>query len=41
MTPEELSRALREGDEPFLLKRRWIVGMALYNILAVSAILLS
>ncbi len=38
MTPEELGRALREGDEPFLKNRRWIVGLALYNILAMSAI---
>ncbi len=38
MTPEELSRALREGDEPFLQKRRWIVGLSLFNIVAMGAI---
>jgi len=38
MSPEELSRALREGSEPFLKKRRWIVGLALYNIVAMGAI---
>lgn len=38
MSPEELSRALREGDEPFLQRRRWIVGLALYNIVAMGAI---
>lgn len=38
MSPEELGRALREGEEPFLKNRRWIVGLALYNILAMSAI---
>ena len=38
MTPDELSRALREGDDPFLQKRRWIVGLALYNIVAMAAI---
>lgn len=38
MTPEELGRALREGDEPFLKRRRWVVGLALYNIVAMGAI---
>ncbi len=38
MSPEELSRALRGGTEPFLQKRRWIVGLALYNIVAMGAI---
>ncbi len=38
MSPEELSRALREGDDPFLQKRRWIVGLSLYNIVAMGAI---
>ena len=38
MSPEELSRAMREGDEPFLQRRRWIVGLALYNIVAMGAI---
>jgi uncharacterized membrane protein len=38
MTPEELSRALREGDEPFLKKRRWVVGLALINIAVMGAI---
>lgn len=38
MSPEELGRALREGNEPFLQKRRWIVGLALYNIAAMGAI---
>jgi uncharacterized membrane protein len=38
LTPEELGRALREEEGPFLKNRRWIVGLALYNILAMSAI---
>jgi hypothetical protein len=38
MSPKELNRVLREGDEPFLQKRRWVVGLALYNILAMGAI---
>ena len=38
MTAEELGRALREEQTPFLKNRRWVVGLALYNILAMSAI---
>ncbi len=32
LSPDELGRALREGKEPFLKNRRWIVGLALYKI---------
>ena len=38
LTPEELGTALREDDAPFLKNRRWVVGLALFNILAMSAI---
>jgi len=38
MSPEELSRAMREGNSPFLQNRRWIVGLSLYNIVAMGAI---
>ncbi len=40
MTPEELGEALREGGEPFLQKRRGIVGLALFNVVAMGAIAL-
>ena len=38
LTPEALGRALREEDGPLLQNRRWVVGLSLYNILAMSAI---
>ena len=38
MPPEELSRALREGNGTFLKARRWVVSLALFNIAAMGAI---
>lgn len=38
MTPEELSRALRDGGEPFLQKRRWIAGLSIFNIASMGLI---
>ncbi|BDI34057.1 hypothetical protein CCAX7_61080 [Capsulimonas corticalis] len=38
MSPEELGRALREDDGPFLKNRRWIVTLSLFNVAVMGII---
>lgn len=40
MTPDELSAALREGQEPFLQNRRKITALSLFNVAAMGTITL-
>lgn len=40
MNPAELSRALREGDGPFLSRRRGVVGLSLVSIASMGVITL-
>lgn len=36
MDPTELGRQLREGDNPFLANRRWIIGLSLFSCAALG-----
>jgi hypothetical protein len=32
MEPQQLSRELREGNSPDLIRRRWIIGLSMLGV---------